>query len=606
MLVQAWLGLRIILQTFLFPLWAIELEIETLFLDGNIRGFFQRLRQFPAKLGVRTTFLVLGGYHRVRLEHAARCCHKSQDAVLRRILHESRNTAFGRDFRFKEIITYEDYVARIPVMTYAEHEPYIERQMQGEADVIVPGRPLYYATTSGTTGKPKYIPVTGQTARLSHRNVSLIWLYYLARRSIGFLNDELLTITGQPIEGTTPDGTPFGSTSGQLRKNLPSFMQRIYAVPEDVFTITDYDSRYYCLALFSLKSKISHIASANPSTLVLLFETIQRHQSSLISDIEQGVICANIKLDLNMRRNLEAQILPDPKRANELKECLKIAGRMDPAFYWPRLASIGCWKGGNSPVFIERLRRIIPDVVPIFDLGYLASEIRATVPVERLHHGGVPTLNRNFFEFVPVEAWQSGDRRALRLHELTLGERYYVLITTDSGLYRYHINDIVRVVGRFGDTPELVFEQKGDGVTNLTGEKLYEQQVQLAIAAACMDVGVPLRFYLCLLNTDASRYEFLVEPAATFAKNDEIAEKLLSVIDIKLGEVNIEYRAKRDSLRLKGPCLHMMPHGAFEQYRTKKVKDGVREAQFKMVLLSSKIEMLRDFEITASYPRGAT
>jgi hypothetical protein len=182
---------------------------------------------------------------------------------------------------------------------------------------------------------------------------------------------------------------------------------------------------------------------------------------------------------------------------------------------------------------------------------------------------------------------------------LTLGERYYVLITTDSGLYRYHINDIVRVVGRFGETPELVFEQKGDGVTNLTGEKLYEQQVQLAFSAAAVEVGAPMCFYMCFLNAEAGRYEFLVELAAGGPP-----ERLLAALDAKLGEINMEYRAKRDSLRLHPPCLHVLKEGAFARYRAEKIRDGAREAQFKMVLLTSKIEILKDFEVAASYPGG--
>ena len=74
------------------------------------------------------------------------------------------------------------------------------------------------ATTSGTTGQPKYLPVTHAAARRSHRNISLIWLYYLARRNIGFLNDYLVAITGSPVEGLAPDGTPFGSA--EMTANL--------------------------------------------------------------------------------------------------------------------------------------------------------------------------------------------------------------------------------------------------------------------------------------------------------------------------------------------------------------------------------------------------
>lgn len=123
MLTNAWLVVRIILQTLVFPVWALELEVETLFLDGTGPGFARRLALFPAKLAVRLVFLVVGGYHAVRLEMAAQNCRRAQDDVLRRIIATGRKTAFGRDHGFAAINTYDDYVRRVTVMTYAEHEP---------------------------------------------------------------------------------------------------------------------------------------------------------------------------------------------------------------------------------------------------------------------------------------------------------------------------------------------------------------------------------------------------------------------------------------------------------------------------------------------------
>jgi hypothetical protein len=597
---SVWGALRIAAQVVAFPIWALELEIETVFTEHGWRNALKRLRLFPNKLATRTIFLVLGGIQAIKLQSSARRCQATQQKVLRRIIGMAKNTVFGKQYSFDKIMSYQDFIQRVPILTYSDHEPFIERQWKGEVDVIVPGKPAYYATTSGTTGKPKYIPVTYETSKHSHRDVSLIWLYFLARRSIGFLDDYLLAVTGQQVEGNAPDGTPFGSASGQLRAGLPKFMQKLYAVPEEVFRIADYDARYYCLALFSLKVQISHISTANPSTLVILFETIQHHHEQLIKDIELGCICLDMNIEPHIRRKISLELEPDPIRALQLRNCLVVAGTMDPAFFWPRLSSIGCWKGGNSPIFLDRLRKIIPDTVPVFDLGYLASEIRATVPIEKNHHGGIPTLHRNFFEFLPVEGEDNEKKEIFLLHELKLGQRYYVLITTDSGLYRYHINDIVRVVGFFGDTPEIVFEQKGEGVTNLTGEKLYEQQVQLAMGATAISIGMPLRFYLCVLNKAQGRYEFLVEPALQVPMDDSLAIKLLDTIDAELGLVNIEYQAKRQSLRLKQPILHILREGAFEAYRSKRIADGVREAQFKMVLLTSKIEVLREFDIIFS------
>ena len=123
----------------------------------------------------------------------------------------------------------------------------------------------------------------------------------------------------------------------------------------------------------------------------------------------------------------------------------------------------------------------LPPGARIIEAGYVASEVRSTVIVDPDRGLGLPLLDDVFFEFVPVEAWDRGDRDTLLLDEIEPGRDYHIVVTTAAGLVRYHMNDVVRATTRIGATPTLTFLRKGRGVTSITGEKLAEDQVNAAV-----------------------------------------------------------------------------------------------------------------------------
>ena len=97
-----------------------------------------------------------------RFDAAADDPAKAQEAAFQRILNSRSDTAFGKDFGFSKIKTQADWSSAVPVRDYEGFRPYIDRMLQGEQDVLVPGDVLMYATTSGTTCLPKLIPVTDE------------------------------------------------------------------------------------------------------------------------------------------------------------------------------------------------------------------------------------------------------------------------------------------------------------------------------------------------------------------------------------------------------------------------------------------------------------
>ena len=137
--------------------------------------------------------------------------------------------------------------------------------------------------------------------------------------------------------------------------------------------------------------------------------------------------------------------------------------------------------GGSCAIPISSLREKLSVDTRIVEVGYMSSEFRGGVTIDVIDNKQVPTFHQNFFEFVEKSQWEEGEPNFLRLNQITLGIQYYIFVTTQTGLYRYDINDLVEVTGHFNNTPTIQFVQKGKGVTNITGEKLCEAQLLSAI-----------------------------------------------------------------------------------------------------------------------------
>ncbi|MGI9537295.1 MAG: GH3 auxin-responsive promoter family protein, partial [Desulfocapsaceae bacterium] len=158
---------------------------------------------------------------------------------------------------------------------------------------------------------------------------------------------------------------------------------------------------------------------------------------------------------------------------------------------------------------------------------------------------------------------------------------------TAGGLYRYDINDVSEVVGDYRGTPQIVFKRKGRGMTNLTGEKVSVNQIIDAIEMTATSVEIIVSHFRSEPDLGKSRYVFKIESNAEYPQ-DKWASFLQS-LDHQLGELNIEYKAKRASGRLGNPLLQVMKQGWYDRGKEALVADGKRLFQAKTVLLDSKM-----------------
>lgn len=527
-------------------------------------------------------------------EWATRDPVKAQKNVLLEFISRNRDTAYGRKHFFKDINSIEHYQERIPINNYETLYPYIQRLIQGEINILTKDKPVLFGTTSGTTGAPKFIPVT-EYSRRRKADVMNLWVYYIIRDYPDLFNGKILAIVSPEIENCTERGLPCGAETGHAYKNLPFILKSFYALPYPVFEIRDYEAKYYTILRLSIEKNITSIATMNPSTVVLLCQKIDDFKEAIIDDIERGTLRRDLNIRENIRKVIEKGLRPNPRRAALLKELLRKRGSLLPLDFWPHLKLIECWKGGTVGLYLKEFPKYFGGV-PVRDFGYLSSEARCSVPTDNHRRCGTLAINANFYEFVPKEEKHKKSKKTLLCDQLDVGGEYFVVITTPGGLYRYDIDDVIKVTGFHNKTPRIEFMQKGLNVTSITGEKLYESQVVEAVNRSVERCEVVLEFFTACIQWDRTpRYVFLVEFKDAPRRDNK--RELLRCIDDEIKAINMEYMGKRKSMRLDNPILKVVKRGAFHNYRVKRVENGAHDGQFKVPQLTKDLDFQSNFDI---------
>jgi hypothetical protein len=206
-------------------------------------------------------------------------------------------------------------------------------------------------------------------------------------------------------------------------------------------------------------------------------------------------------------------------------------------------------------LYVPQLSEVFGDV-PVRDIGLLASEGRVSIPVEDGTPAGILDVRSTFFEFVPKDCIDQESPPTFRTHEVEVGQEYYVLMTTSSGLYRYDLHDVVRITGFFHETPMVEFLNKGQHISSLSGEKITERQAIEAMEVAARVAGVRVcNFVLAPRWSDPPHYMLHIEQGP----QDGRARRLVEAFDEQMGRINIEYASKRHSGRLGAVRLNLLP-----------------------------------------------
>jgi len=526
------------------------------------------------------------------LEKASHDLVEVQKRVLLRILQQNQHTTFGQRHRFAEVNSIADYQCLCPVQGYDSLRPYIDEQENTGKSAITAEAAEFYAQTSGTTGAAKLLPVTPTMLKQIKRQQALAgFLQYRACPQA--FRGPLLGITGALEENQTATGKMIGAISGVMYEMLPWPMKRKFILPSGVFGIKDHLTKYLLILRLALAERdVTYIATANPSTFVLLLELAYTHREELLMGIETGQWPTERPLPINVAKAIKRKLRPNRARATELRGLFASRNRLVISDIWPHVALMATWTGGNCRIPLQAIKAQLPERAIAMDLGLLASECRITLAVETDSRSGMPVFMDYFFEFVERTLWDNKQPVFLTLDQLEQGNEYYLFVTTTGGLYRYDMNDIVKVAGHRHGVPLIEFLQKGRGVTNITGEKLYEKQVIQATADMAAQCSLDIPFFIVLADRIAGRYEFYFELSQSCTPN---LQELAHLLDKHFCQHNDEYKQKLASGRLKPLQARQFQPGTATHYRAHMVKRGQKDGQFKVQCLAYKDEVDFDF-----------
>ncbi len=529
----------------------------------------------------------------IAFERATKDPLKAQQKVLFEFLDRNKNTEYGLKYNFTGVKSTGDYQRVVPLTDCEAMRPYVDRMTKGEPNVLTFEKPIFFSVTSGSSGHPKFVPIT-KYARAKKAEVLNLWAYYILRDHPEITSGKILAIVSPEVDGFTPCGTPYGAESGHGYKNLSKAVRRLYALPYEVFEISDYNARYYTILRIAMEQNIATIATMTPSTIILLCQRIEKVKHDVINDIEKGTLKAGIDIPPEARKAIEKNLKPNPKRAEQLRRILAEKTLL-PKYFWPGLELIECWKRGTVGLYLREFPKYFGGV-RVRDFGYFSSEARCSIPMSDEGAGGTLAISSNFYEFIPREDIGKKEKRTLLCDRLEKGKEYFIVLTTPGGLYRYNIDDMIRVLGFFNKTPVIEFVQKGINVTSVTGEKLYESEVVEAVEKAQDLHGLSVKFVTASIEAGKMpRYVFLTE----FSDSLQARKKkgFLKSVEEGLRGISEEYDFNRKAQELRAPVLKVVARGEFERFRAKKVKEGAHDGQFKMPQLTGDLNFQKNFKI---------
>lgn len=442
------------------------------------------------------------GYLRFRQALAAP--ERLQRRLLRRSLRANTATAFGRSHGFATIRTAEEYRERVPLADWEDLAPWVDRITAGETSILTRSPVRTLEPTSGSSAAAKLIPYTAELQREIRRAVAPWIVDLYARRPRLARGTAYWSITPLALEEERPAGpvrVGFEEDSQYLGGFWSRLVDATLAVPGAVRYIRSLEAFRYTTLLFLLRRRdLSLISVWHPSFLSLLVGALPGFWESLLGDIERGT----------------DRLPPLPRRAAELRALPPDALTR----IWPHLGLISCWGDAHAALSLPELAQLFPGV-EIQPKGLLATEGFVTIPFA----GAWPlAIRSHFFEFLPEDG---GDPRFT--WEIEEGGIYSVVLTTGGGLYRYRLQDRVRVEGFVEKTPSLRFLGKEGHVSDLRGEKLHESFVAGVLARVFARIGISPRFaMLAPADEEPAGYVLYLESEETppAGLSEELDEEL--------------------------------------------------------------------------------
>jgi hypothetical protein len=468
-----------------------------------------------------------------------------QHTSLDELIFSGRNTEWGKKYGYSEIGNYEQFKARVPISTYEEIFPYIDQMMHGEQNVLWASPISWFSKSSGTTNaRSKFIPVSKESLENCHMmgGKDMITLLINNKPETRIFEGKGLSIGGSLSNNPLNSSLLLGDVSAVVMKNLPIWAQIIRTPSLDVALMDDWDQKIEKMAIETSKENVTSILGVPTWTLVLI------------------------------------------------EKILEITGKKSILEVWPNFEFLvhGAVAFGPYREMFQNLVFPSSEVrfLEIYNAseGFFAIQDDLSLPDEML----LMLDYGIFYEFIPIGPHGEEVDQIVSLDRVMLGVNYAMLITTNSGLWRYKIGDTVKF------TSILPYRIKISGRTkhfiNAFGEELIIENAEKAISVACIQTNSEIKDYTAapayMEGGKKGSHEWVLE----FSKAPKDLRIFVEILDRTLREVNSDYDAKRSyDLVLELPQVLIAPKGTFYAWMRARGKLG---GQHKVPRLSNNREFI--------------
>ena len=537
---------------------------------------------------------IYGKFNYYYYKRNSKYAKKKSEKKLLRFIEKNKNTEFGKKYGFEKIKSIEDYQKYMPYTTFDNYKEMVARTLnKGEQNLIVKDKICYFAGTSGTTGKIKKIPVVKNSFKPFLKCCSIFsWdLKTIMKQNKKALYGKVFNLSEMGSENT-PSGIRLGLISGYFAFGLKHLFPLTTCIPREALEHKEKLDTIYIKARYAIQERnVICINSVYMSSITDLMNYIYNNHDMLIKDIEEGKINNSVNISKEFKAKLEKKLKPDKKRAEELKKIFETP-KPEEAFVnkiWKRLALVISICGGEFSPFETKMRKYCGNDISFCYSMYAASE--ATIACAFIPENKDYTLlyDSGFYEFIPTE----GAEKPLLMDQLEIGKTYEIIITNYAGLYRYRINDIIRVVGYENNVPLLHFAYRKNQVTSIGGIHLTVETLAMVINNIEKETKVNILDYSAYVNTSTipRKLEIFIEFEKNLSENINLSE----IFNQKLIELNENYRQVYHTVTLGKSVVHIVKTGTYEKFRENKTKNGAIGNQIKTVRIIEKQEDLNYF-----------
>ncbi|MEM8968658.1 MAG: GH3 auxin-responsive promoter family protein [Bacteroidota bacterium] len=354
---------------------------------------------------------------------------KSQDEVLKNLLAGVKNTLFGKDHHLQDVNSYEEFKQAVPIRDYEDLKPYVNRIIGGKSDVLWPGKPAYFAKTSGTTSGAKYIPITKESIPNhinSARNALLSYVHDTGNSA--FLDGKLIFLSGSPTL-EEKGGIPLGRLSGLVNHHVPQYLRTNQMPSYETNCIEDWETKLGRIVDETINQNMTLI-SGIPPWVQMYFDWLIERTGKPIKDI------------------------------------------------FPNF-SVFVHGGVNYTPYRQKMLESIGKPIDSIET-YPASEGFIAYQDSQSAEGLLMLLNSGiFFEFIPTDEFFDENPTRLSIHDVEVGKNYALIINSNAGLWGYSIGDTVKFVSKYPH--RLIVSGRIKHFISAFGEHVIGEEVEKAM-----------------------------------------------------------------------------------------------------------------------------